>query len=303
MKNKKLLISSFLLLTLAFSAHAFAQEETPTPPADTTPPVVTLTGDATINLNVGNTYSEQGATATDNVDTSVAVITSGTVDTATAGTYTIHYNAADIALNHATEITRTVNVNTVTPPPEPPPAPEPAPEPPAPTPEPAPEPTPPPAPTVEPVVPFDSTDGHGFNPATAPSKVHLQILDPKGNVPTSSVFVSFVGAGGKTYGGPIDREGKITVIMPTNRYYTDILIIDTKFGPPSNPPSFFLEGNEERNLGVLVLSDVSSFTDASLEKEVAATLDSGSPTGFAKIFSLIIKLLFEILKQIRLLRT
>ncbi len=82
-----------------------------TPGADTTPPVITLNGDSTMNLNVGETYSEQGATATDDVDTSVAVIISGTVDTNTAGTYTIHYNATDTAGNHAIEVTRTVNVN------------------------------------------------------------------------------------------------------------------------------------------------------------------------------------------------
>ena len=77
---------------------------------DTTAPVITLTGEITINLNVGDTYTEQGANATDNVDASVAVIISGSVDTATAGTYTIHYNASDTAGNPATEITRTVNV-------------------------------------------------------------------------------------------------------------------------------------------------------------------------------------------------
>ncbi len=88
----------------------------PPPPApDTTAPVITLTGDAVINLNVGDTYTEAGATATDDVDTSVAVVISGTVDTTTAGTYTIHYNATDTAGNHAVEVLRTVNVNPPTP--------------------------------------------------------------------------------------------------------------------------------------------------------------------------------------------
>src|SRR3989338_4202773 len=77
---------------------------------DSTAPVITLTGEITINLNVGDTYTEQGATATDNIDTSVAVIISGSVDTATAGTYTIHYNASDTAGNPAVEVTRTINV-------------------------------------------------------------------------------------------------------------------------------------------------------------------------------------------------
>ncbi len=84
--------------------------------ADTTAPVITLTGAATINLNVGDTYTEQGATATDNVDgniTSSIVIGGDTVNTAVAGTYVVTYNVSDAAGNAATQVTRTVNVNTV----------------------------------------------------------------------------------------------------------------------------------------------------------------------------------------------
>ena len=78
---------------------------------DTTAPVITLTGDATVTLEVGATYNEQGATATDNYDSSVTVTIGGdTVDTNTVGTYTVTYNATDAAGNNATEVTRTVNV-------------------------------------------------------------------------------------------------------------------------------------------------------------------------------------------------
>jgi hypothetical protein len=79
---------------------------------DTTAPVITLTGASTINLLVGDTYNELGATATDNVDgnlTSSIVIT-GTVNTALAGTYTRYYNVSDAAGNAATQRTRTVIV-------------------------------------------------------------------------------------------------------------------------------------------------------------------------------------------------
>jgi hypothetical protein len=78
---------------------------------DTTAPVITLAGDATVTLEVGATYNEQGATATDNYDTSVTVTIGGDiVDTNTVGTYTVTYNASDAAGNNATEVTRTVNV-------------------------------------------------------------------------------------------------------------------------------------------------------------------------------------------------
>jgi hypothetical protein len=162
-------------------------------------------------------------------------------------------------------------------------------------------------PGVTPVVPFESKDGKAFDPATAPSKVRLKILNPDGSVPAVPVFVSFVGVGGRTYGGPIDREGAIETVMPTGRYYTDILVIDTKFGPPANPPSFFLEANEERDFGVLLLSDKSSFTDSNLEREVAASFDGhgggGLIKGLARSFALIIKLLLQILQEIRSLRS
>ncbi len=79
---------------------------------DNTAPGITLTGDATMSLSVGGTYSEPGATATDNcgVATGGVVIAGHTVDTATAGDYTITYNITDVNGNAATQVTRTVSV-------------------------------------------------------------------------------------------------------------------------------------------------------------------------------------------------
>ena len=81
--------------------------------ADTTPPVITLLGGNPLELTVGDTYTEPGATASDNVDgdISVNIVITGTVDTATAGAYTRRYNVSDAAGNAATEVTRTVNVS------------------------------------------------------------------------------------------------------------------------------------------------------------------------------------------------
>jgi hypothetical protein len=81
------------------------------PPSDTTPPVITLTGSATVTVAWGGSYSDAGATATDNVDSSVTVNSSGTVNTAKPGTYTITYTASDVAGNAATPVTRTVTVS------------------------------------------------------------------------------------------------------------------------------------------------------------------------------------------------
>lgn len=80
---------------------------------DTEKPVISLNGNATINLTVGDTYNELGATATDNIDgnlTSSIVIT-GTVNTSTAGTYTRNYNVSDAAGNAANQVSRTIIVS------------------------------------------------------------------------------------------------------------------------------------------------------------------------------------------------
>jgi len=80
---------------------------------DTTPPMITLNGDAIVDLNVGDSYTEAGATATDDTDGDISgniVVGGDTVDTSVAGTYIVTYNVSDAAGNAATEVTRTVNV-------------------------------------------------------------------------------------------------------------------------------------------------------------------------------------------------
>ena len=48
---------------------------------DTIAPVITLVGNSTITLQLNQNYSEQGANATDNYDSSVNVSISGTINT------------------------------------------------------------------------------------------------------------------------------------------------------------------------------------------------------------------------------
>ena len=88
-------------------------EITYTEAADTTPPVITRLGEATVNLTVGDSYTDAGATATDDVDGDItgSIVTVNPVNTAVADTYTVTYNVSDAALNPATEVTRTVIVS------------------------------------------------------------------------------------------------------------------------------------------------------------------------------------------------
>jgi hypothetical protein len=97
------------VLTLATATAQILEDET-SAPSDTTAPVITLRGSATITLDWGSVYIDAGATATDNVDSSVTVNSSGTVNTAKPGVYTISYTASDVAGNAAIRVVRTVTV-------------------------------------------------------------------------------------------------------------------------------------------------------------------------------------------------
>lgn len=62
-----------------------------------------------MSITVGGTYAELGATCTDDKDATCSVVTTGTVDVSTVGTYIITYTATDTAGNTST-LTRTVNI-------------------------------------------------------------------------------------------------------------------------------------------------------------------------------------------------
>jgi len=79
---------------------------------DTTAPVISLSGNSTITINSWSSYTDAGATASDNLDGDISanIVTSGSVDTSTTGTYIITYTVSDAAGNIATPVTRTVTV-------------------------------------------------------------------------------------------------------------------------------------------------------------------------------------------------
>ena len=80
---------------------------------DTTAPIITLNGDAVVDLIQNDAFTDPGATANDDVDGDISgniVVGGDTVDTFTVGTYVITYNVSDAAGNAATEVMRTVNV-------------------------------------------------------------------------------------------------------------------------------------------------------------------------------------------------
>ena len=82
---------------------------------DEVAPVITLTGNASITLEVGDSFTDPGATAQDAVDDDLtsSIVVTGTVDLNTVGTYTLTYNVSDGAGNAAVEVVRTVIVEPV----------------------------------------------------------------------------------------------------------------------------------------------------------------------------------------------
>jgi surface protein len=82
---------------------------------DVTAPVITLNGQRVLIQNEDTVYTEAGASAIDNLDATVEVVISGTLNPATPGTYTLTYTATDMAGNAGTT-TRTITFSDITPP-------------------------------------------------------------------------------------------------------------------------------------------------------------------------------------------
>jgi penicillin-binding protein 1A len=83
-------------------------------------PTITLNGEKSITINVGDTYTEQGATAKDEKDGDISskIEISGTVNTSKAGKYTISYTVKNSSGKTAT-VKRTITVKSKTPDPKP----------------------------------------------------------------------------------------------------------------------------------------------------------------------------------------
>ena len=82
---------------------------------DTTPPEITLIGPDPLNITIGGTFTDPGATALDSLDGDITanIVDVDDVNTAAVGNYVVTYNVSDAAGNEATQLSRVVNVNGV----------------------------------------------------------------------------------------------------------------------------------------------------------------------------------------------
>ena len=78
---------------------------------DNIAPEIKLIGDDEVSVYQGDTYKEQGATATDNVDGDITdkIVILGSINTSTTGTYTLEYSVTD-SYNNTVKTFRKVHV-------------------------------------------------------------------------------------------------------------------------------------------------------------------------------------------------
>jgi len=103
------LIFSIASASVLLTACGGSSSDDPVVQLDTVAPVITLTGDADTNILLNGTYVDAGVSATDAVDGSITIVTTGSVDTTMLGPQTLTFTATDAAGNTSTSI-RTVTV-------------------------------------------------------------------------------------------------------------------------------------------------------------------------------------------------
>lgn len=81
---------------------------------DTDIPIINLNGANPHRVEYGTTYSEPGATVTDNYDSGLTAVITGTVNSLLLGTYYVYYNITDSSGNVAAQVIREVIVEDTT---------------------------------------------------------------------------------------------------------------------------------------------------------------------------------------------
>ena len=100
------IVFSFTLIFLPHTSYALDV-------VDTNPPLITLVGQAAINIHIGDIYTDEGATALDDIDGDITanIIKTGSVDVNVPGTYTLNFDVSDNAHNNAPTVSRIVIVS------------------------------------------------------------------------------------------------------------------------------------------------------------------------------------------------
>jgi len=100
---------------LVKQAKVTVNAATTDPASENAAPVITILGQTSINITVGETYVDEGATATDEEegDLSDSIAVNSTVDTTRVGNYTVTYDVTDSLNTAATQVVRQVIVENI----------------------------------------------------------------------------------------------------------------------------------------------------------------------------------------------
>lgn len=103
-----------MIYTVKDSSGNEAKATRPIPYHDPIPPEIALKGEETIRLNMGDTFTDPGFSASDNLDGDITekVAVSGSVDTRVAGTYVLTYSVTD-SFGNETKVQRKVVIKSV----------------------------------------------------------------------------------------------------------------------------------------------------------------------------------------------
>ena len=109
LKNIRIMLFMFIAINLIIINLVSCAGGSNDSGVDTTPPIIEINGNKSLSILVGSSFTDKGATASDNVDGVVSVVTSSNLDTSRIGTYQITYSATDAAGNNA-QTTREIEV-------------------------------------------------------------------------------------------------------------------------------------------------------------------------------------------------
>ena len=102
----------WLVILFLFSCSGSSDDPEPKVTVDTTPPVLVLKGEDIVSIQQGETFSDDGVTANDDVDGDISstVLVEGEADINVLGKYVLTYKVSDAAGNAAVALSRTVLV-------------------------------------------------------------------------------------------------------------------------------------------------------------------------------------------------
>lgn len=93
------------------------------------------------------------------------------------------------------------------------------------------------------------------DPAIAPGEIKLKVFLKDNNAtPNFPVSVKFIGVGGKTFETKVNSSGNAQIELSSGRYYGEIISDNNNYKLFGDPPAFFVNAGEKKDLGEYYLA-------------------------------------------------